>query len=83
MGLLPYEKSVEAIGSAVKSGSDCAKTFKQRQSETEIIKDRKKLKEAVIIASDMFAVAYKYFDYFSDKDKKDFKRKHRKFIRRG
>lgn len=65
-------KAIEALGKATEKGFSYAEKAKERQSETEIIKDRKKLQKAVNIAEHIILLAYKYYFMFSKDDKKDF-----------
>lgn len=72
-------KALEKIGEAFKSLFDFAETAKNRQSETEVIKDRKKLEKAVNAAEKMFNIFFQYFDKLSDKDKKEIEKLLEKF----
>lgn len=66
-------KAIEALGKATEKGFAFAETAKTRQSETEIIKDRKNLQKAVNIAEKLFILTAKYyFTAFSDEDKQKF-----------
>lgn len=49
-------KALEKIGEAFKSLFDFAETAKTRQSETQIIKDKKRLKKATNTAQDIFRI---------------------------
>ena len=60
MGFLPYETAIKSIGDFFKSIFDFAKTSKEHQSETEIIKDKKDYKEATNIAEKIIDIAQKY-----------------------
>lgn len=70
-----------SIGNAIKSISDFFVIIKERQSETEIIKEKKRLERAVNIAEKMNKIAFKYLLYFDIEDKTDFKNLHTKFER--
>lgn len=72
-------KALEKIGEAFKSLFDFAETAKNRQSETEVIKDRKKLEKAVNAAEKMFNIFFQYFDKLSDEDKKEIEKLLEKF----
>ena len=65
-------KAIEALGKATEKGFSFAEKAKERQSETEIIKDRKKLQKAVNIAEHIILLAYKYYATFEKEDKKEF-----------
>lgn len=62
-------KAIEAISNVFKSALDFAETAKERQSETEIIKEKKRLKKAVNIAEKIFRIFFKYFDKLTKKDR--------------
>lgn len=63
-----FAKAIEAVGNAFKSVSDCFKVSKEKQCETQIIKDKKRLKEATNIAEKIFSIVDKYKSFFSNKD---------------
>ena len=72
--------AVEKLSEAVKSGFRFAETAKEKQSETAILKDRKKLQKAVNYAEKLILLAYRYYGDFSDDDKKDFEHFLEKFL---
>lgn len=72
-------KALEKIGEAFKSLFDFAETAKNRQSETEVIKDRRKLEKAVNAAEKMFNIFFQYFDKLADEDKKEIEKLLEKF----
>ena len=72
-------KALEKIGEAFKSLFDFAETAKNRQSETEVIKDRRKLEKAVNAAEKMFNIFFQYFEKLSDEDKKEIEKLLEKF----
>lgn len=72
-------KAVEAVSNAVKGIFDFASTAKEHQSETQIIKENKKLKKASDIAEKIISLGYKYLDYFNEKDRKKFVKLHDDF----
>lgn len=80
---MPFDvaKAIETVGNAVKSISDYAKTAKKRQSETQIIKELKKLEKAVDTAEKMFNIFFKYFDKLGEEDQKAIERMLKKFQR--
>ena len=47
-----------------------AKTRKEHQSESEVIKDREKLQKASDVAEDILILAFKYKRYMTEKDQK-------------
>lgn len=72
--MFDWAKTVEAIGNAVKSISESLSIVKNRQSETEIIKENKKLKKAINSAEDMLILIYKYVPLFDEDDIEEFKK---------
>lgn len=80
---MPFDvaKAIETVGDAVKGISDYAKTAKKRQSETQIIKELKKLEKAVDTAEKMFNIFFRYFDRLEEEDKKEIERMLKNFQR--
>lgn len=76
---LDITEAVKAIGEAFKSLFDFAETAKTRQSETQIIKELKKLEKAVNAAEKMFNIFFQYFEKLSDEDKKEIEKLLEKF----
>lgn len=74
-------KAIEKLGEAVNSGFSYAERCKERQAETEIIKDRKKLQKAVDCAEHIILIAYRYFSTFSKDDQDEFKDYFEKFLK--
>lgn len=72
-------EALEVIGNAIKSISDSFAVLKKRQSETEILKEKKRLKKAVDIAEDIIQLIYKYLPLMNEEDVEDFKRYVEKF----
>ena len=68
---IPY--AVEAFSNALQGIFDFASTAKEHQSETQIIKENKKLKKASDIAEDAFKLMFKNYELLSEKDKKRLK----------
>lgn len=67
-------EALEVIGNAIKSISDSFAVFKKKQSETEIIKEKKRLKKAVDIAENIIQLIYKYLPLMAEEDVEDFKK---------
>ena len=65
-------KTIEELGKAANSGFSYAEEAKERQSETAILKDRKKMQKAINIAEKIILLTYKYYLKFSEKDKRKF-----------
>lgn len=79
MSLLPYENTIKSIGDFFKSIFDFAKTSKEHQSETEIIKDKRDYKEATDIAEKIIAITQKYKTDMSFSDRLKFSHLSEKF----
>lgn len=76
----PMLKAFESAFDTLKGVFNYASTAKEHQSETEIIKDRRGLKEASNIAEDAFKLIFKYYDCLSVKDRKKLKKLYDKFL---
>lgn len=72
-------EALEVIGNAIKSISDSFAVFKKRQSETEILKEKKRLKKAVDIAENIIQLIYKYLPLMNEEDVEDLKKYVEKF----
>ena len=64
-------KTLEVIGNAIKSISDSFAVSKKRQSETEILKDRKNLQKAVDISEEIIEIMFKYLPLYLEQDVDD------------
>ena len=67
---LGISTAIEAFFKSLSSGFDYASTSKEHQSETQIIKDKKRLKKATDIAEDAFKLMFKNFEKLSEFDQK-------------
>ena len=78
---MPFDvaKAIETVGNAVKSISDYAKTAKKRQSETQIIKELKKLEKAVDVAEEIIEIMFKYLPLYLEQDADDLQKLVKKF----
>lgn len=74
-----FAKAIEKVGEAIKSGFSYAEKAKEHQSETQIIKELKKLEKAVNAAEKMFNIFFQYFEKLSDEDKKEIEKLLEKF----
>lgn len=70
----------KAVGDVTKSVFGFLSKKKERQSETEIIKEKRELKKATDIAEEMWSIAFRNIDLFSEKDKKRFLKLYDDFI---
>lgn len=53
-------EAIKSVGEAFKSLADFAKTSKEHQSETQLVKDKKRLKKATNIAQEIFWITDEY-----------------------
>ena len=72
-------KILEAVTDALKSVFDYAGTAKEHQSETEIIKEKRDLEDAVNTAEEIIELFNKYQTYLTDDDWKSYKKLIKKF----
>ena len=72
-------KTLEVIGNAIKSISDSFAVSKKRQSETEILKDRKNLQKAVDISEEIIEIMFKYLPLYLEQDVDDLQKLVKKF----
>lgn len=77
--MMDIPKAVEAVSNAIKGVFDFASTAKEHQSETELIKEKRRLEEAVNIAEEIFSILEDYKVYFSDDDLQKYKKLKKKF----
>lgn len=76
-------KVFESALDAVKGVFDYAGTAKERQAETEIIREKRDLKKASDIAEEAFKLFFRYYDVLADKDKERLKRLYDDFLERN
>ena len=72
-------EALEVIGNAIKSISDSFAVLKKRQSETEILKDRKNLQKAVDISEEIIEIMFKYLPLYLEQDADDLQKLVKKF----
>ena len=73
-------KAIEKLTEAVNSGFRYAEESKERQSETEVIKDRKKLQKAVNAAEELIILMYPYFNPQTEEEERKFAKLLKKFL---
>lgn len=66
--MFDFAKSIEAVGNSIKSIFDFTSKTKERQSETEIIKEKRNLKKATNIAEEAFKLMFRNFDSLPQKE---------------
>lgn len=72
-------EALEVIGNAIKSVSDSFAVLKKRQSETEILKDRKNLQKAVDISEEIIEIMFKYLPLYLEQDADDLQKLVKRF----
>lgn len=72
-------EALEVIGNAIKSVSDSFAVLKKRQSETEILKEKKRLEKAVDIAEEIIEIMFKYLPLYLEQDADDLQKLVKKF----
>ena len=73
-------KAIEAVTDALKSVFNFASTAKEHQSETELIKEKRRLKKASNIAEEAFELFFKYYNDLSEKDQNKLKTLYDEFL---
>lgn len=72
-------EAIVKVGDAVKGIFDYVKETKTKQSETQIIKDKKRLKVATNVAEKIFKITDQYIDMLSEKHQKEYEKLREKF----
>lgn len=74
-----FAKAIEKVGEAIKNGFSYAEKVKEKQSETEILKDRKNLQKAVDISEEIIEIMFKYLPLYLEQDADDLQKLVKKF----
>lgn len=77
--MFDFADAIKSVGEAFTSLFNYFSVAKENQSETQIIKDKKRLKEATNIAQRIFKITDKYKNYFSKKDSNSYENLKEKF----
>lgn len=72
-------QAIEKVGEAIKSLFDYFKETKTKQSETQLIKDKKRLKNATNVAEQIFQITDQYKKNFSQDHKKEYEKLRKEF----
>lgn len=72
-------QAIEKIGEAIKSLFDYVKERKTKQSETQILKDKKRLKNATNVAEKIFNITDQYVINFSKEHLKEYEKLRKEF----
>ena len=73
-------KAIEAVTGALKSVFDFASTAKEHQSETELIKEKRRLKKASNIAEEAFKLMFRNFECLPEKEQDKLKTLYDEFL---
>lgn len=71
--------AVKSVGEAIKSIADSFKVSKEHQSETQLVKDKKRLKKATNTAQDIFRITDEYKHLLPEDVLKDYNELRKKF----
>ena len=71
--------SIKAVGEAFTSLFNYCQTNTEHQSETQIVKDKRRLKKATNVAQQIFAISDKYQQDYTLHDRKAYQRLRAKF----
>lgn len=74
-----FAKAIEKVGEAIKSGFSYAEKSKEHQSETQLVKDKKRLKKATNTAQDIFRITDEYKHLLPEDVLKDYNELREKF----
>ena len=72
-------EAIKSVGEAFKSLFDYCKSSKENQSQTQIVKDKKRLKKATNIAQEIFWITDEYKHSFSDEALKKYEELRKEF----
>lgn len=77
--MFDFADAIRAVGEAFTSLFNYCRTNKEHQAETQIVKDKRRLKKATNIAQELFTITDLYTNTFSTKDKRQYKKLRREF----
>lgn len=72
-------EAIAKVGDAVKGIFDYVKEAKTKQSETQVIKDKKRLHVATNVAEKIFQITDQYVEMLSEKHQKEYQKLRKKF----
>lgn len=72
-------QAIEKVGEAINSLFDYFKEAKTKQSETQLIKDKKRLKNATNVAEKIFQITDQYKANFLQEHQKEYKKLREEF----
>lgn len=78
-----WSSTLKSISDSVTSIVNYLTVSKDKQLETEIVKEKKSLKKASNISEKMFKIVLKYIDTFEEKDKKRIEKLYDDFLEKN
>ena len=78
-----WSAMVKSITDTITSVMDYLSVSKEKQIETEIIKEKKSLKKASDISEKIFQIVLKYIDTFEEKDRKRIEKLYDDFLEKN
>lgn len=78
-----WSSTLKSISDSITSIVNYLTVSKDRQLETEIVKEKKSLKKASDISEKMFKIVLKYIDTFEEKDKKRIEKLYDDFLEKN
>ena len=78
-----WASTLKSISDSVTSIVNYLTVSKDKQLETEIVKEKKSLKKASDISEKMFKIVLKYIDTFEEKDKKRIEKLYDDFLEKN
>lgn len=79
---MPLDDAIQSVSEAFTSLFNWLRTNKEEQSETQLIKDKKRLKDATNIAEQIFEITDNYKDFFAEDDTENYNKLRKKFDKR-
>lgn len=79
---MPLDDAIQSVSEAFTSLFNWLRTNKEEQSETQLIKDKKRLKDATNIAEEIFEITDNYKDFFAEDDTENYNKLRKKFDKR-
>lgn len=78
---MPFDiaEAIKSVGEAFKGLADFMKTSKEHQSETQLVKDKKRLKKATNIAQEIFRITDEFKHQFSEDVLKEYEKLRKQF----
>lgn len=77
--MFDFTDAARVVGEAFTSLFSYCKANKEHQSETQVVKDKRRLKKATNIAQKIFVIVDYYKDYFYKKDLKKYEQLRKEF----